>query len=125
MNGIHQPPAHLGRFDEILDLKDVRIGVYSAYFNDADDEIVQANRRALDLLVARGAQIVDIEIPNLQAIDKAHKICIMSEFATGMQAHWKRSENDVPGDARLSIILGRSFTAKEYLAAQKVRQAPP
>eukprot|EP01122_Echinamoeba_exundans_P008036 TRINITY_DN2587_c0_g1_i2.p1 TRINITY_DN2587_c0_g1~~TRINITY_DN2587_c0_g1_i2.p1 ORF type:complete len:277 (-),score=26.06 TRINITY_DN2587_c0_g1_i2:280-1110(-) len=122
VNGYHQPDAHLDGFDRIDDLADVRIGVYWPYFRDATQDIVSANERALETLKAKGATVVDITLPHLQATDKAHKICIMTEFATGMQSFWKKHENDIPGDARLSIILGRSFSGKEYLAAQKLRR---
>jgi Asp-tRNA(Asn)/Glu-tRNA(Gln) amidotransferase A subunit family amidase len=122
VSGYHQPEAHLDGFDKIEDLSDLRVGVYWPYFRDATPDIVSANERALELLKAKGAKIVDISLPHLQATDKAHKVCIMTEFATGMQSFWKKHENDIPGDARLSIILGRSFSGKEYLAAQKVRK---
>jgi hypothetical protein len=53
-------------------------------------------------------------------LDRAHKITIMSEFAMGVQMHWHASEHEVAIDAQAPIVLGRSFSAKEFLGAQKV-----
>lgn len=46
----------------------------------------------------------------------------MSEFAMGVQMHWAVSEHEVAVDAQAPIVLGRSFSAKEFLAAQKIRR---
>lgn len=38
----------------------------------------------------------------------------------GVQMHWYASEHEVAIDAQAPIVLGRSFSAKEFLGAQKV-----
>jgi len=81
-----QPPVHLADFDKTKDLKGIRIGIYDQYFNDANPEIVEACRKSLADLKARGAKVKNITIPYLQVLDRAHKVTIMSEFALNLIA---------------------------------------
>lgn len=119
---IDQPTPHLARFNDTKDLSDVKIGVYWKYFQDSVPEALAAAQRALDGLAARGAKIVDIEIKHLQVLDRAHKITIMSEFANSVQSHWLESQSHLSIDTHAPILLGRSFSAKEYISAQKMRR---
>jgi Asp-tRNA(Asn)/Glu-tRNA(Gln) amidotransferase A subunit family amidase len=117
-----QPAPHLHGFDDIMDLKGVKVGVYRQYFQHGSNEAVQAAQVALDALVARGAEVVDIEIAHLQVLDRAHKITIMSEFANTVHPYWLESYSELSMDTHAPILLGRSFAAKEYIAAQKLRR---
>jgi Asp-tRNA(Asn)/Glu-tRNA(Gln) amidotransferase A subunit family amidase len=75
-----QPTAHVANLDQIHSFKDVRIGVFTPYFEDADPIIVRSCREALKKLEAVGAQIVEIEIPRMNAISKAHTLTVSLEM---------------------------------------------
>jgi Asp-tRNA(Asn)/Glu-tRNA(Gln) amidotransferase A subunit family amidase len=82
--GINGPPkAHIGRFNDIEDLSDVRIGIYPEYFNDSQPYIRDRGYKVVDYLKSRGATIVEIKIPHLQSMSMAHGTKIASEFALG------------------------------------------
>jgi hypothetical protein len=100
-----QPAVHLAGFSDIQDLKGLRIGVYSRYFDDADKEIVASCRSALAALEKRGAKIVEIELPYLQVLDRAHKITIMTEFANIIKAHMKNHLTSLGADAQVWLHL--------------------
>ena len=60
------PHAHLTGFNEIDDLKDVRIGVFEDWFRDADEKVVKITKSAVAALERRGATVVSITIPHLR-----------------------------------------------------------
>ena len=61
----------------IKDLSDVRVGVYWPYFRDAAPEVVASAERALRALEARGAVLVDVQIPYLKQLKFAHATTIL------------------------------------------------
>jgi Asp-tRNA(Asn)/Glu-tRNA(Gln) amidotransferase A subunit family amidase len=87
--GVRGPPApHLKGFTDTADLSDVRIGMYSAWFNDSSPAIRQRCRDAVDFLTSRGATVVEISIPHLQEMSLAHAMKISTEFALGWDDHY-------------------------------------
>ena len=98
---LYQPAPHVATFNQVKDLSDLKIGlksfecvhpvfhfqtgVYWAWFNDADAEVVSAVKKQLDVLVSRGAKIVDVKIPHLRTASLAHSITITSELVFGLE----------------------------------------
>ncbi|MEC9072340.1 MAG: amidase, partial [Myxococcota bacterium] len=76
----HQPAPAMDRLGD-LDLRGVRVGVYAPWFEDADTEIVSACFAALETLKAAGAELVDVEIPELGLLRSVHLVTIISEMA--------------------------------------------
>ncbi|MCC6810786.1 MAG: amidase [Deltaproteobacteria bacterium] len=114
-----QPPPTLARY-ESAKIQGLRIGVYKPWFEHATADIVASCRAALDRLVARGATIVDIEIPELDAMRVAHAVTILSEMAASMHViapDW-RGLGAIP---RASLALTRVLTAQDFVWAQQVR----
>ena len=73
--------VHWSEWDGCSELGGVRIGVFREHFTDATPEVVAAADAALARLVAKGATIVPIAIPNLLALSLAHGITIAAEFS--------------------------------------------
>jgi Asp-tRNA(Asn)/Glu-tRNA(Gln) amidotransferase A subunit family amidase len=119
-NSLHQPPPSLEDWDS-GDLSGVRIGVYDAWFDHADPEIVEANRRALEHLVAAGAELAAIEIAELENMRIAHAVTILSEMVTAMSTHQSAHARDFAPATRVSMALGRAFSSTDYLIAQQIR----
>lgn len=117
------PPFHTHGMGDIEDLSDVRIGVYSEWFEDADMEVVQVCKAAIDILKRRGAVIVPIRIPYLHALSLSHSIKISSEFSLAFDSIYS---NDVAfsklePNTKISIALGASLSALEVIAAERLR----
>jgi len=74
-------------------------------------------------LQARGARIVEVSIDHLEQISKAHAMTIISEMATAMEPYWQKHSGDFGPDTAINLSIGRTFTARDLLAAQKVRGA--
>ncbi|TVQ24657.1 MAG: amidase [Spirochaetaceae bacterium] len=118
-NTLRQPPVSIDGWDS-ADLGGVRLGVFAPWFRHADPEIVSACESVLAGLVERGATIVQIEIPELDALRIAHAVTILSEMASAMSAYPHARRLLAPA-TRISLALARSFTSDDYLRAQRVR----
>jgi Asp-tRNA(Asn)/Glu-tRNA(Gln) amidotransferase A subunit family amidase len=122
-NTMHQPSHKLtgGKSDEAADgLSSLRLGIYPEWFNHAESEIVACCEEMVNQLAARGAEIVEIEIPDLDELRLAHGVTILSEMATSM-ANYPQHWHELSAATRINLSLGRSFSAVDYLQAQRMR----
>ncbi|MRG93156.1 amidase [Polyangium spumosum] len=119
-NSLHQPPPHLeglGRDD----LEGVRIGVYRPWFEHATPEIVRAAEGALDIFRARGARVVEVEIPELDRARVAQGITILCEMASCMARYDAEHRRSFSLGVRINLAIGRALTGVDYVQSQKVR----
>ncbi|MFH1468925.1 MAG: amidase [Pseudomonadota bacterium] len=115
-----QPPALLPDFRD-RDLSGVRLGLFEDWFADAEPAVVAACRAALDRMVAAGAKIVPIEIPELSMVRTAHLISIVAEMA-GTQLQAIRAGVHRYGlDTRINLALAQALTGQDYVHAQRHR----
>ncbi|MBN2043835.1 MAG: amidase [Anaerolineales bacterium] len=118
-NTRHQPAPEIGGWDQI-DLSQIRIGVFWPWFRHASADIVAANQTMLAKYQSMGAQIVDIQLPDLEAARVAHIITITAEMSQSLRSfhhHFEKHGLDV----KTNLLLARSFTAEDYVQAQRVR----
>lgn len=75
---------------------------------------------ALGRLVARGAVLVPITIPNLRALSLAHGLGIAAEFSW---AHDREMTNGWPIEpsTAVQLMVGRAISGVEVLAAHRLR----
>ena len=114
------PRPHLTDFDKIEDLSDLRIGVFWDYFNDCDPEIAQQCKDVLQKMQSRGATLVDVVIPNLNALDLAHGVTISMEMSF-LQERDFFSRKDLEPATMIQLALANSMTGVEFLAASRLR----
>jgi len=123
-NTSHQPPAAIS--DWLFPWMDddtvgtVRIGIYKEWFNHADPEIVAANETMVQKLADYGAEIKEIEIPELNEMRIAHAVAILSEMAASMKrhdAHWK----EFAAPTRVNLAFGQALTSYDYVQSQRMR----
>lgn len=119
-NTLSQPAPHLKDFDN-PSLAGLRIGLYRPWFEDARSEVVDGCRKLVDGLVERGAQIVELEVPELGLLRTVHLVTIVSEMASSHIAHFERHAGDYGLDTRLNLALARQFQAFDYIHAQRLR----
>jgi len=114
-----QPPVTMEGWNK-PDLKGVRIGVFSDWLHHASREIVEMNEKMIAEFAKDGAEVVQVTIPELDAMRVAHAVTILSEMATSMRnypEHWK----DFAANTRLSLVLGQVMGSHDYLQAQRMR----
>ena len=115
-----QPPVTLDGLEEPR-LDGLRLGVFSPWFDDADPAVVGICRGLIGQLAARGARIVEVELPGLAAAALAHLVLVAGEMTAAMAAHDREHRRDFGLDVRTNLALGRSLTASDYVKAQRVR----
>jgi Asp-tRNA(Asn)/Glu-tRNA(Gln) amidotransferase A subunit family amidase len=114
-----QPMPSLAGWDG-ADLKGVRLGIYRAWFEHAESDIVAACNAAVERLVALGASVQAIEIPELERMRVAHSITIIAEMTSGMESSPESPRMHAPG-VRVMLGAGRRLRAADYLWAQRAR----
>lgn len=128
----HQPPVHLHSYmshvnndvksDSTSSLKGLRIGIFEEHIVDADEAVLNATRKAIDSYQSKGARIIQITLPNLREIHLAHGITITTEmFAMLEQHYYSKHFYELCPETRVSIAMGKSWSASEFLSAQKIR----
>eukprot|EP00667_Euglena_gracilis_P010330 EG_transcript_10523 len=114
------PPPHLHGFNNIDDLSDVVLGIFWDHFEDADPEIVAQSREAVKFLQGRGATVVNISIPSLQWLSYAHGIAISCEFSATFDAAF-HAKAPFEANTQVQLAIGNAITAKEFVAANRLR----
>lgn len=114
-----QPPVTLDALSR-ADLTGIRVGVFRPWFEHAEPAIVSASDRALDLLRAAGAEVVSVELPELDLARVAHSITILSEMMCSMSEQGERVAQMAP-HVRVSLAVAKAFKASDYLRAQRAR----
>ncbi len=102
-------------------LDGIRLGYYPEWFYDCDREIHALMNRTLESLEDSGAEVVKIEIPELEEMRVAQLISIVSEMATAMNPYYGRHRKDFGLDTRVNLAIGRRLTNIDYLQAQRMR----
>jgi Asp-tRNA(Asn)/Glu-tRNA(Gln) amidotransferase A subunit family amidase len=103
------------------DLNGVRLGIYRPWFDDCDDGVKKANHTLLDALKARGAKIVDVEVPNLHLLQLAHIVTIVSEMRASQLLHMNEHGTRYALNTRMILALTNSISSSDYVHAQRIR----
>ncbi|MBN4050294.1 amidase [Desulfobulbus sp. AH-315-M07] len=103
------------------DVRGVKLGIFRPWFEDAEPAVVSHCKVALDQLVADGAELVEITIPELEVMRVAHLITIVSEMSAAHHQYYAEHRNDYGLDIRLNLMLGRRLQAFDYVHAQRHR----
>ena len=119
-NSLNHPPVEL---DDAApaSLAGIRLGVYWPWFRHATPEVVERCEWLVRELVARGATVHEVEIPELNLIRVAHVATITGEMAAAMAAHYRAHRHNFSLDARANLAIARSFNGAEYVTAQRLR----
>ncbi len=116
-----QPPVHVNDLEN-GSLSGLRLGVSPAWFDHGQPDLVAACRAMLERLKERGARVVEIEIPELDAMRVAHVISISSEMFSSMEPYYRGGhKKDFGLDVRVNLALAAAFTNVDYLRAQRFR----
>jgi Asp-tRNA(Asn)/Glu-tRNA(Gln) amidotransferase A subunit family amidase len=119
-NSMGQPTAGI---DDAMpaSLAGVTLGVYWPWFRHAQPDVVAACEGLLQQMTARGARVVEVEIPELDLTRVAHLVSITAEMSTGMLPQVRDRLKDFGVETQLNLAIARASTAVEYIHAQRVR----
>lgn len=116
---LQQPPVKIDGWNT-PDLKGVRIGVYPEWFHHADHEVIEANEKMITEFQKAGAVLVEVTVPELDAMRISHVVTILGEMAASMQ-NYPRNRHDFAASTQLSLVLGRVMSTHDYIQAQRMR----
>jgi aspartyl-tRNA(Asn)/glutamyl-tRNA(Gln) amidotransferase subunit A len=106
------------------DLDGLKIGIERRLFSrigDVDPLLNQLFDEAVDHLLVAGAELLEVNLPNYEALLDVHHIISRSE-AFAYHAPWLRGRwHDYGRSTRRALALGALLTAGDYVAAQNVR----
>jgi Asp-tRNA(Asn)/Glu-tRNA(Gln) amidotransferase A subunit family amidase len=117
---LRQPPPHLEGFDA-PDLRGVTLGVDRQWFEAADDEVVAVCLATVDRLKALGAEVREVDLPDLELIQLAHVVLIGVEMATSQQVVYDTDRRVFSHETRVSMALSRGLLATDYVHALRLR----
>ncbi len=105
----------------LKNLKGRKFGIYPDWFYDCEETMHPILNSSLKYLKDAGAEIIEIEIPELEEMRIAQLITIVSEMTTAMNPYDKEHRKDFGLDVRTNLAMGRLFTNIDYIHAQQMR----
>jgi aspartyl-tRNA(Asn)/glutamyl-tRNA(Gln) amidotransferase subunit A len=109
------PPTH-------VDIKNLRIGLpTNYYFDKLDLEVSESIRKAVQTAAALGAKIVDINVPDIDALNVIGRVLLLAEAASVHQPHIAR-RSEIGPDVMTLLDQGRLIGAADYTDAQRLRR---
>ncbi len=115
-----QPDVDLLKIGKI-DLKGVRLGYYPEWFYDCDKDTHCVVNKTFASLENLGAELVKVEIPELEEMRVAQLISIVSEMAAAMNPYYRTHRKDFGLDTRVNLAIGRRLSNMDYILAQRMR----
>jgi Asp-tRNA(Asn)/Glu-tRNA(Gln) amidotransferase A subunit family amidase len=117
---LNQPALTLDGIDNV-NLAGLKLGIYRPWFEHASPAMVEACRHLVEGLQKLGAQICEIEIPELEPTRVAHVVTIATEMMTAMEPYYAEHRADFGLDVRTNFALIRALNARDYVHAQQIR----
>jgi Asp-tRNA(Asn)/Glu-tRNA(Gln) amidotransferase A subunit family amidase len=114
------PRPHLLDFEKIDDFSDLKVGVMWPYFNDCDPEIANSCKAVIKELQQRGANVVEVSIPHLNALSLAHSLAISVLFSAAEEANFYHRD-DIEPATKIQLQLGKVVTGVELTASNRLR----
>lgn len=113
---------HLTLEEAPTSIKGLKLGLYVPWFEDADDDILEVVRGALAAVEEAGAELVEVDIPELENLRVAHLITISTEQRAAMDRYYKDHRTDFGLETRANLALAARLTGSDYIKAQQMRE---
>jgi aspartyl-tRNA(Asn)/glutamyl-tRNA(Gln) amidotransferase subunit A len=122
---VDRPVANMVDFAKLDGkLVGLRIGVSREYFFDVpelDAEVRQAVLRAIEVMAAAGASVVDVSIPHAAIARHAQRVIMFSEAYAYHEPDLQQRPELYGKYTRQNIRQGALFSGPDYVQAQRVR----
>ncbi len=114
--------GHPVRMDVHPSLRGVLIGVpENFYFEDIDEDVSRAVRRAVEICAREGADIQEITVPDIGALNAVSRATLLAE-ASSIYSDPSFRRQDFGDDVLALIDQGRLLPALDYVNAQRLRK---
>jgi aspartyl-tRNA(Asn)/glutamyl-tRNA(Gln) amidotransferase subunit A len=104
------------------DIRGLRIGLPANYYFDSLDlEVAESVRTAVQTAAVLGARIVNINVPNIDAINVVARVLLLAE-ATSVHLEDLKRRDDIGADVLTLLYQGRLIRGSDYVDAQRLRR---
>ncbi|MCY3036211.1 amidase [Aerococcus urinae] len=103
-------------------IKGLKFGVPSYYRQGLDAEVERLFNESIEKLEELGAEVVDIEIPELEMTQYAGQVTPVAEAGANYFEELKNQPENIAKDVRAFLMAGSVVTGQQYVRAQKVRR---
>ena len=105
-----------------VDIRGLRIGLpENFYFDRLDLETGGAVRTAVQTAAAIGGRIVDLRVPDMDALNTIGRLLLLVEATVALRPHLDRRA-DFGADVLALLDQGRLISAADYIDAQRLRR---
>ena len=105
------------------DLDGTVIGVPDRfYFDSLAADVDAAARAALRSLEELGAELREVELPDVEAANSLHRLILLAEATSVHRRRLESQRGDFGDDVRALLDQGRFVLAADYLEAQRARR---
>jgi aspartyl-tRNA(Asn)/glutamyl-tRNA(Gln) amidotransferase subunit A len=116
-------PAENIRLEEPLHIKDLRVGYAEKFFFERIDPAVGKNvRHALRTIEEMGAKVVEVETPDIEAINTAGRIILFAEASAWLEPFHMNRRSEIGPEVLALLDQGRMVSGVEYVNAQRARR---
>ncbi|KAK7282242.1 hypothetical protein RIF29_10872 [Crotalaria pallida] len=100
----------------------IRLAKYGKWFDDCSDDVRTCCSKALHKLQESYAwKVIDVTIPEIEAMRLAHYITIGSECSTLLDPLKEKNFAELGWDVRVAQCIYGAFSSMEYIKAQRMR----
>jgi aspartyl-tRNA(Asn)/glutamyl-tRNA(Gln) amidotransferase subunit A len=105
-----------------VDIRGLRVGLpVNYYFDQLDIEVAQSVRTAVQSAAALGARIIDVKVPDIDALNIVGRMLLLAEASSVHQPHLNRRA-DIGADVLTLLDQGRLIRGCDYVDAQRLRR---
>jgi aspartyl-tRNA(Asn)/glutamyl-tRNA(Gln) amidotransferase subunit A len=104
------------------DLTGLRVGIPQNFFMEQVDPEVDASvRAAFDTAARGGARLVEVKVPDMEALRSAAAMCLLVEAASALRPFLDR-RSDFGADVLAMLDQGKAIPGVDYIEAQRTRR---
>lgn len=106
-----------------IDIRGLRIGLpVNYYFEKLDLEVAESVRTAVQTAAALGARIVDVKVPDVDALNVVGRVLLLAEATSVHRDNLLNRRDDIGADVVTLLDQGRLIRASDYVDAQRLRR---
>ena len=122
--GLQQGPVTIGSYltpSASESVKGLKVGIYRAWFNHCDPEVLAACEKALQWIVEAGAELVEVRIPEMNESLTAHVSTFLTELLSIYRYDLPTRYRDMFGETLMSLCVASQVSAADYTVAGRQR----
>lgn len=106
----------------VVSIHGLRVGWPRSYYCErVDAEVLTSVRAALKKAEEAGAEVIEIDVPDMSALTKAGTTSLLVEAADALRLYLNRRD-DFSTEVLARLDQGKAIPAMDYVQAQRVRQ---